>query len=131
MSGFVPSGESDELESSVPQVGGLILKKKNPNVAQAHTFAAPQSSLLGLDKLAAEKRKLLLEQQQSQAQELSQERAEKRHRYDDYDNSRRRKRDDDHQRRRDARHDDYPANRHKCIFFGILTKVFYAPICEN
>lgn len=39
------------LEGSVDQKGGLIVKKKTP------TFKVPQPSLLGLDKLAAAKRK--------------------------------------------------------------------------
>jgi pre-mRNA-splicing factor ATP-dependent RNA helicase DHX38/PRP16 len=47
--------ENDEnlhrLEGITDQKGGLIVKKKTP------TFKVPQPSLLGLDRLAAAKRK--------------------------------------------------------------------------
>lgn len=42
------------LEASGPQTGGLIIKKKDSG---AGTFKVPKPSLLGLDRLAAQKRK--------------------------------------------------------------------------
>lgn len=42
------------LEASAPQTGGLVIKKKEP---QSPTFKVPKPSLLGLDRLAAQKRK--------------------------------------------------------------------------
>ena len=57
--GFVPSGQLDSLESSVPQVGGLVVKKQ----PSSHTFKAPEprASILGLDRLAQEKRRQMQE----------------------------------------------------------------------
>lgn len=42
------------LEASAPQTGGLVVKKKD---SSAGTFKVPKPSLLGLDRLAAQKRK--------------------------------------------------------------------------
>lgn len=42
------------LEASGPQTGGLVVKKKESN---AGTFKVPKPSLLGLDRLAAQKRR--------------------------------------------------------------------------
>ncbi len=53
---FVPSGTVDVLESSVPLQGGLMMPKKK---SSSTTNAQPQASLLGLDRLAEEKRKAL------------------------------------------------------------------------
>lgn len=44
------------LEGSGTETGGLVLKKKDKN-SDATTFKIPKPSLLGLDRLAAEKRK--------------------------------------------------------------------------
>lgn len=50
------SEESDgvhRLEASAPATGGLVVKKKDADTK----FKVPQTSLLGLDRLAAQKRK--------------------------------------------------------------------------
>ena len=54
------SGSVHRLEGISNQTGGLIVKKKKSNPDADHSFKvpAPRSSLLGLDVLAAEKRKL-------------------------------------------------------------------------
>lgn len=41
------------LEASAPATGGLVIKKKDPE----GTFKVPKTSMLGLDRLAAQKRK--------------------------------------------------------------------------
>lgn len=43
------------LEASAPATGGLVIKKKETNDSDS-TFKVPQTSLLGLDRLAAAKR---------------------------------------------------------------------------
>lgn len=52
--GFVADSRPDRLESSIPQVGGLLIKPKG----ERHVFKVPEprQSTLGLDRLAAEKR---------------------------------------------------------------------------
>lgn len=52
---FVPSGTVDVLESSVPLQGGLMMPKKKTSTKSTH--GQPQASLLGLDRLAEEKRR--------------------------------------------------------------------------
>ena len=56
---FISSGKKDTMESQVPQVGGLLIKK-DPS-SQQHVFKppAPRPSVLGLDKLAQEKKEQL------------------------------------------------------------------------
>ena len=49
--------------TSGTEKGGLIIMKKGPaNDSSQHTFKVPQVSLLGLDKLAAAKRKAQYEE---------------------------------------------------------------------
>ncbi|CAG2165893.1 unnamed protein product [Oppiella nova] len=48
----------NRLEGSAAEVGGLVIKKKTPNNEDEFVFKKPGVSLLGLDRLAQEKRQL-------------------------------------------------------------------------
>ncbi|KAL2919662.1 hypothetical protein HK105_200576 [Polyrhizophydium stewartii] len=58
--GFVASGDADRLESSAPARGGLLFRPKNGGGGsdERHVFKAPapRASVLGLDRLAEQKR---------------------------------------------------------------------------
>ncbi|KAJ3037444.1 DEAH-box RNA helicase prp16 [Rhizophlyctis rosea] len=57
--GFVSSKQPDRLESSTPQRGGLIVRKSGKADDDRDVFKAPlpKTSVLGLDRLAEEKRR--------------------------------------------------------------------------
>ncbi|KAJ3050328.1 DEAH-box RNA helicase prp16 [Rhizophlyctis rosea] len=66
--GFVASRQPDRLESSTPQRGGLLIRQGGKTNDDPHVFKAPapRGSVLGLDRLAEEKRR---EKQAREAEE--------------------------------------------------------------
>ena len=103
----------DRLEGSVKEKGGLMIKKKTPNNNDEFVFKKPGVSLLGLDKLAEEKRakEALKEDKTRDNVDRKSDRSDRRE-----ERSPRNDRRDDRESRIDRRDDrdyrDYRRDRH-------------------